>query len=107
VVVAACEQCGRNRVPDVRDPLPLSDWLSHARTGIVLDASAGASLAAAPAASPLDALIGPEGGLTEREVTQAVGAGLRAIRFGPRILRAETAALAALATVNLMWGDFR
>ena len=107
VVVAACEQCGRNRVPEVRDPLSLGDWLSHTRAGIVLDAVAGASLATAAPASELDALVGPEGGLTEREVAQASRAGLRAVRLGPRMLRAETAALAALATVNLMWGDFR
>jgi 16S rRNA (uracil1498-N3)-methyltransferase len=107
VVVAACEQCGRNRLAEVRDPLPLSDWLSHPHTGIVLEAGAGASLAAVPAADGIAALVGPEGGLTEREVAQASRAGLHPIRLGPRILRAETAALAALATVNLMWGDFR
>jgi 16S rRNA (uracil1498-N3)-methyltransferase len=107
VVVAACEQCGRNRVPEVHDPLPLGDWLSHARAGIVLDADAGASLANVAPASDLCALVGPEGGLTEREVAQASRAGLHPVRLGPRILRAETAALAALATVNLMWGDFR
>jgi 16S rRNA (uracil1498-N3)-methyltransferase len=107
VVVAACEQCGRNRVPEVHHPMPLGDWLSPARTGIVLDADAGASLAAVAPASDLYALVGPEGGLTEREVAQASRAGLHPVRLGPRILRAETAALAALAAVNLTWGDFR
>lgn len=107
VVVAACEQCGRNRIPEVHEPLALGDWLSHGRTGIVLDPDAGPTLATIAPANELCTLVGPEGGLTEREVAQALRAGLHPVRLGPRILRAETAALAALATVNLLWGDFR
>ena len=107
VAVAACEQCGRNRVPQVGDPVPLSQWLSSSRAGIVFDARAQASLVSLPAATALDVLVGPEGGLTDAELAQATRAGLRAVRMGPRILRAETAALTALATVNLLWGDFR
>ena len=107
VVLAGCEQCGRNRVPEVREPCTLSEWLSSPRSGIVFDAGAHASVAALPHATVVDVLVGPEGGLTEREVAHATSAGLHAVRLGPRILRADTAALTALATVNLLWGDFR
>ena len=107
VVISACEQCGRNRVPQVGDPMPLSQWLASPRSGVVFDAQAQASLASLPSKTALDVLVGPEGGLTETELAHATRAGLRAVRMGPRILRADTAALTALATVNLLWGDFR
>ena len=107
VAVAACEQCGRNRVPPVREPMTLQAWLSSARAGIVFDAAAPASLAGWQPHADVDVLVGPEGGFAEHELAQAVGAGLRAVRIGPRVLRAETAALAALAAVNVLWGDLR
>lgn len=108
VALSACEQCGRNRVPEVRVPMTLPAWLAGTRSGIVFDADARATLASLPSpATALDVLVGAEGGLTEREVGHAERAGLRAVRAGPRILRADTAALSALAAVNLLWGDFR
>ena len=107
VAVSACEQCGRNRVPQVQDPLPLGAWLARARAGIVFDVAATAALSKLPALARLDVLVGPEGGLTDLEVAQATRAGLHAVRLGPRILRADTAALTALGAVNLLWGDFR
>jgi len=107
VAVSACEQCGRNRVPEVGEPMPLSQWMSRPRNGIVFDAQAGASLASLAAGTAVDVLVGPEGGLTDAELARAARAGLRAVRLGPRILRADTAALSALAAVNLLWGDFR
>ena len=107
VAVSACEQCGRNRVPKLHDPAPLSEWLASPRAGVVFDAQSQATLASLPSATSLDVLVGPEGGLTEAEVDRAASAGLRAVRLGPRILRADTAALSALAAVNLLWGDFR
>lgn len=108
VALAACEQCGRNRVPEVHVPATLSEWLASPRNGIVFDADAQATLASLPRPSTaLDVLVGAEGGLTEREIAHAGRAGLRSVRTGPRILRADTAALSALAAVNLLWGDFR
>jgi 16S rRNA (uracil1498-N3)-methyltransferase len=107
VAVSACEQCGRNRVPRVHDPMPLTQWLSSPRAGIVFDARGQASLESLPGIAAPDVLVGPEGGLTDGELAQATRAGLRAVRLGPRILRADTAALSALAAVNLQWGDFR
>ena len=111
IAIAACEQCGRNRVPVVHDAVMLDDWLRArppARAGIVPDLAAAAGIGALPApAGPLDLLIGPEGGLSADEVARAARAGMTPVRLGPRILRAETAALAALAAVNSLWGDFR
>ncbi|HTP98325.1 MAG TPA: 16S rRNA (uracil(1498)-N(3))-methyltransferase [Casimicrobiaceae bacterium] len=111
VAISACEQCGRSRVPDVHDAAPLADWLrsrSREDAGLVFDARSDATLASLPAPSDrLDILVGPEGGLTADEVDRALGAGMRSARLGPRVLRADTASLAALAAVNLLWGDFR
>ncbi|MFO1317403.1 MAG: 16S rRNA (uracil(1498)-N(3))-methyltransferase [Burkholderiales bacterium] len=111
IAIAACEQCGRNRVPVVRDVEALNDWLHArppARMGIVPDPAASAGMAALAApASELDVLVGPEGGLSSDEVARAARAGMTPVRMGPRILRAETAALAALAAIGGLWGDFR
>jgi 16S rRNA (uracil1498-N3)-methyltransferase len=111
VTVAACEQCGRNKVPPVREVVPLARWLearSAGCAGIVLDPNAEGDFASLPpAARALDLLVGPEGGLVQHEVEHATRAGLRGARLGPRMLRADTASLAALATVNFLWGDLR
>lgn len=109
VAVAACEQCGRNRVPEVREPQPLSAWLGGWQgSGLVLVPDAASSLAtlAAPA-HPFALLIGPEGGLIDREVKAACARGFVAMRFGPRVLRTETAAVAVLAALQAAWGDLR
>jgi len=103
IAVAACEQCGRNRVPVVHAVLGLGKWLE------ALAPEAGALrlvLSLAPETQPLEApgpspaavwvLSGPEGGLSRDEDAQARAAGFAPITLGPRILRAETAALAAL-----------
>jgi len=111
IAVAACEQCGRNRIPEVREVVALERWLAArpaAAPGLVL--SPDADVAIADAARPqvaLDVLIGPEGGLAAGEIAHAKRSGMTAVRLGPRVLRTETAALAALAAVNTLWGDFR
>jgi 16S rRNA (uracil1498-N3)-methyltransferase len=111
IVGAACEQCGRNRVPEVRDVVTLEHWLANrdaAATGLVLSPTAEVALAATPRPQhALDMLIGPEGGFTADEVALAQRRGMIAVRLGPRVLRAETAALASLAAINALWGDFR
>ena len=111
VVASACEQCGRNRVPPVREAVDLDEWLrarAPTRSGVVLapDAAAGVAALSGPMRE-LDALVGPEGGLTGAEVARAVGAGLTPVRLGPRVLRTETASVAALSIINALWGDFR
>ena len=110
VAISACEQSGRNRVPRIHDAIPLTELLAQPpRTGhrLVLSPSAGAGLLAQSAAEncELELLIGPEGGLDDSELSAAVDAGFLAARFGPRILRTETAAIAAIAALQSAWGD--
>ncbi|MDJ0738917.1 MAG: 16S rRNA (uracil(1498)-N(3))-methyltransferase [Gammaproteobacteria bacterium] len=108
VVISACEQSGRSRVPPLATPTGLGDWLAAHPGGLVLQHRAGATLAALPPPeTPLPLLIGPEGGLTDDEAGQACAAGFTAVRLGPRIMRTETAPLAALAAIQALWGDFR
>ena len=108
VVLAACEQSGRSRVPTLHPPTTLDDWLERTRDGLLLHHAAATGLPglAAPA-SPVPLLIGPEGGLDEGERARATAAGYTAVRLGPRVLRTETAPLAALAAIQALWGDFR
>ena len=113
VVASACEQCGRNRVPEVAALAGLDRWLD-------LPANAGAlrlmlvpgaaqtlnDLAVPAPGSEVELLIGAEGGLAPEEVALAAAAGYQGVRLGPRILRTETAGLAALAAIQCLWGDF-
>jgi 16S rRNA (uracil1498-N3)-methyltransferase len=111
VIVSACEQCGRSRLPELLAPIALADWLGSGAdplTGFVLDPAAPRGLdtaAAAPGDASLYLLVGPEGGLSEEEIASAERRGLTRIRLGPRVLRTETAAAAALAVVQSCWGD--
>ena len=109
VAIAACEQCGRNRVPEVAPPRPFANWLREwAGSGILLVPGARQSIASIdPRASPLALLIGPEGGFDPREAAAAQAKGFEAIALGPRVLRTETAAAAGLALVQARWGDLR
>ena len=111
IAIAACEQCGRNRIPEVREVVTLEHWLAArnaAQSGLVLSPMADVSIADAPRPrDTLDMLVGPEGGFTPEEITRAGKSGMNPICLGPRVLRTETAALAALAAVNVLWGDFR
>lgn len=102
ITVAACEQCGRNRVPAVHPVQPLASWLATASAGWMLSLAAGTQpVAAVPAAPELTLLSGPEGGLAPGEEAAAIARGWTPVHLGPRILRAETAPLAALATLTL------
>lgn len=109
IAISACEQCGRNYVPPVESPRSLGNFLEGCRleTKILLDSGGEQPLKALP--SPLEGelalLIGPEGGLTQAEIEQARQAGFAGARLGPRILRTETATVAALTAVQLCWGD--
>lgn len=110
VVISACEQCGRNRVPDIGSILSLEDWLgSHLPDGLRLTLAPDATALLRelpPPAIPIVLLIGPEGGLAPDEVKAAASKGFMPVRLGPRVLRTETAALAALAAMQTLWGDF-
>jgi 16S rRNA (uracil1498-N3)-methyltransferase len=114
VAASACEQCGRNRVPEVADPEDLAHWLGRPPScakplRLMLDPGASRALAAwpSPEAKAVELLVGAEGGLTPEEADRARRAGFTAVRLGPRVLRTETAGLAALAAIQCLWGDFR
>lgn len=109
VVNAACEQSGRNRVPEVAAIAPFAAALAEVTEGLklVLHHRAETSLGALPLPQgPVTLLIGPEGGLSEQEIAAATAAGFVPLRLGPRVLRTETAAVAALSVLQWQWGDF-
>ena len=108
VAIAACEQCGRNTVPEVRPTLAFPNWLVTAAAAPrwMLD-PAGVPVARKEAPlQGVELLVGPEGGLSERERALALERGCEPVALGPRVLRAETAPLAALAAIHALWGDF-
>lgn len=110
LVIAACEQCGRNVVPPVLPISDLSSWLGQASAPslrIMLAPQAEQALCEVPKPSGLIQLaVGPEGGFSAQENAALIQCGFLAARLGPRILRTETAALAALASLQALWGDF-
>ena len=110
ITVAACEQCGRNRLPDLAAPVDffdvLPDSLSRGTTRLLL--SPGGDLRIDDLRDlhgGVTVLIGPEGGLDEVEQEAAIAAGFKAVRMGPRVLRTETAAIAALTILQRHFGD--
>lgn len=109
IVISACEQCGRSIVPEVREPLELAAALGSLEagtTGLMLDPDGDINLTALPAECRHIALaIGPEGGFTENERMTLTRAGFGRLRLGPRILRTETAPLAALSILQYARGD--
>ncbi len=112
VVAAACEQCGRNRLPPVAPPRPLAAWLAElggpgpGELRLALSPGAGAALGELPRPTgPVRLLVGPEGGLAPEELAAARAAGFRPLALGPRVLRTETAGPAALAALQALWGD--
>lgn len=109
VLVSACEQCGRARLPDLQAPLTLDAWLEEPAPGarLVLLPGAERPLAAvSPPSGGTEILVGPEGGLSEQEERKLRMAGCTPVSLGPRVLRTETAGPAALAVLQALWGDF-
>lgn len=111
VVISACEQSGRTYVPDVQAPVALPTWLddeSARGTRLTLDPEGHHCLRELPQPNgPVTLLVGPEGGLSELELHHAQEAGFTGIRMGPRVLRTETAGVAALAALQALWGDWQ
>ncbi len=108
IAIAACEQCGRNRVPPVHAVRRLAQWQPEGTAAFVCVPQGGVPLAACP--TPGDAcavVIGPEGGLAPEEIERLVRSGVTRIALGPRVLRTETAATTALALLQAAWGDLR
>lgn len=107
VVIGACEQCGRNRLPELQPVMTLSAWLTKSVEGkrLLLDHRAEGSINTLDPASSFTLLVGPEGGLSPAEQQQAISSGYQGIRLGPRVLRTETAALVALSALQARFGD--
>jgi 16S rRNA (uracil1498-N3)-methyltransferase len=108
IAVSACEQCGRNRTPIIHPLQALNLWLASTvaeRKFVLHHRADNIGTGRAPASIAL--LVGPEGGLSENEITAAAQAGYTALRLGPRVLRTETAPLAAIALLQGWWGDMR
>lgn len=107
VAVAACEQCGRNRIPEVAAVTSLRAYCAEPPTGVglFLDPGQSESIGTLKPSQQVTLLIGPEGGLSEEERQLAASRGYRGILLGPRVVRTETAAVAALAVLQARWGD--
>jgi len=110
IAISACEQCGRNRLPEVGDPVALGDAIAALPAGnlrclLAADGTEALATAARGVRAGIVLLIGPEGGLADNERQFARAHGFSAYRLGPRILRTETAGLAALATLQAIAGD--
>jgi len=108
VLISACEQCGRARLPELRSPMDLIDWAGSTAQGQRLVLAPGESLPLAQielTAAP-ELLVGPEGGFEDQEMELLHRSGVQAVSMGPEILRTETAGPAALAILQSRAGDF-
>lgn len=111
IAISACEQCQRNQVPRINSPVTLDQWLSLSEHNgaeilkFVLHHRTEKRLSEHQAATEICLLVGPEGGLGEREVTAAIERGFQPLALGPRVLRTETAPLAAISILQSLWGD--
>jgi 16S rRNA (uracil1498-N3)-methyltransferase len=107
IVISACEQSGRSVVPPVHLPVTLEKWLAQADNclKLTLDPWTSATIKELIPTNKLRLVIGPEGGFSDREVTATTAAGFQPVRLGPRVLRTETAALTAIAALQLQLGD--
>ncbi|WP_296115424.1 16S rRNA (uracil(1498)-N(3))-methyltransferase [uncultured Neisseria sp.] len=110
IVVSACEQSGRNIVPKV---LPLTTYAQALRqlpqetTKLLMSLNRAQKLSdVRPQSGKVVFMVGPEGGWTEKEEQQAFDAGFQSVTLGKRVLRTETASLAAIAAMQTLWGDF-
>lgn len=107
VIISACEQCGRARVPGLEPLQSLPEWSQTVSFGVVLDPDDAHSLKELqPPTTDVHLVAGPEGGLTRQEIAMLCAAGFHGVKLGQRILRTETAPVAALAAMQLLWGDF-
>jgi len=111
VAISACEQCGRNVLPAIHAPLDIMVWLQQAASApdtkyiLLPDAAARLHDQAKPPGKAV-LLIGAEGGFSETESAAALRCGFIQVRLGARVMRTETAAIAALAALQTLWGDF-
>lgn len=109
IAISACQQSGRCWVPIIHPPLDFLDWAktNTAAIRLLLHPHQQQPLSQYAQPNSVALLIGPEGGFSEEEVTQAIAAGFTGLCLGPRILRTETASLAAISVLQYAWGDFQ
>ncbi|MBH1930475.1 16S rRNA (uracil(1498)-N(3))-methyltransferase [Serratia rubidaea] len=108
IAIAACEQCGRNRVPQVRPAMALETWCAEQDDSLKLNLHPRASHSINTLPLPVNhvrLLIGPEGGLSADEIAMTSGHGFTDILLGPRVLRTETTALTAITALQVRFGD--
>jgi len=108
VLASACEQSGQDRLPELGEIQSLENWVSTQTSALKLVLHTSAEKPHFPEASPetVSFLIGPEGGLTDLEVSAATKAGFQSWQLGPRVLRTETAPVVMLALLQQRWGDY-
>ena len=107
IIVGACEQCQRNRLPVLETPQALEAFLVNCTSEqkFVLHHRADAQLRDISKPSSVALMIGPEGGLSDAEISAAENSGFISLTLGPRVLRTETAPITALTLVQSLWGD--
>jgi 16S rRNA (uracil1498-N3)-methyltransferase len=109
IAISAAEQCGRGVVPVVYPPVELKDWVVNCNEMLKFTlhhhSAKPINQFQQPVSNRIAVLIGPEGGLTEKEVQLSEKAGFNAITLGPRVLRTETAPIVALSVIHTLWGD--
>jgi 16S rRNA (uracil1498-N3)-methyltransferase len=108
IIIASCEQCGRNRLPALSEPTSLLQWLALDDNSVKLLLHPGAGQRLSTLGNindPLSVLTGPEGGFSSIEVEQAMASDYVSVNLGPRVLRTETAAVAAISACQALWGD--
>ena len=108
ILISACEQCQRNLLPELTEPKLFSEWLSEcdAELKFVLHHRDNQGLPHEKSPQSVALLIGPEGGLDDDEIAQAFAHQFSPLTLGPRVLRTETAPVAAISVVQYLWGDF-
>lgn len=108
IVIAACEQCGRNRIPQIREVMALEAWCAEQdnRVKLTLHPRANHTINTLSLADKqVRLLIGPEGGFSDDEVAMTTRHGFTDILLGPRVLRTETTALTAITALQVRFGD--
>ena len=109
VIIGACEQSGRNKIPELITPLAFDEWLSldSGLTKLIMHPESRKNLAGlSRPKGEVTLLVGPEGGFSDSEINKAGEMDYQIINIGPRVLRTETAALAAISACQMLWGDF-
>jgi 16S rRNA (uracil1498-N3)-methyltransferase len=107
ILISSCEQCQRNRLPELSAPLNLDQWLPKVdeQQRFVLHHRSDVTLSHEPAPNSVALAIGPEGGLSEFEIEASKKFGFQSLTLGPRVFRTETAPLTAISLMQYLWGD--